>query len=79
MHRFVTFIGGAAPGPPMGPMSDPNCVILGVALSRRTWCRFPKLALYGRRVISCAMIGVSSGGSRELNPAPRSFPLGRCK
>jgi hypothetical protein len=51
MHRFVTFIGGAAPGPPMGPMSDPNCVILGVALSRRTGCRFPKLALYGRRVI----------------------------
>ncbi len=37
MHRIVTFIGGAAPGPPMGPMSDPN----GVALSGRTGCRFP--------------------------------------
>jgi hypothetical protein len=31
MHRFVTFIGGAALGPPMGPMSDPNYVI--------QWCR----------------------------------------
>ena len=26
MHRFATFIEGAAPGPPLGPMSDPNCV-----------------------------------------------------
>lgn len=26
MHRFVTFIGGAAPGAPLGPMSDPHCV-----------------------------------------------------
>jgi len=29
MHRFVTFIGGTAPEPPMGTMSDRNCVILG--------------------------------------------------
>ncbi len=26
MHRFVTFTGGAAPGPPLGPMSDPSSV-----------------------------------------------------
>lgn len=31
MHRFVTVIGGAAPDPPMGPTSDPNCVVLDVA------------------------------------------------
>lgn len=30
MHRFVTVIGGAAPAP-MGPTSDPNCVVLDVA------------------------------------------------
>jgi hypothetical protein len=43
MHRFVTFIGGTAPEPPMGTMSDPNCVILGIALARRTGCRFPSV------------------------------------
>jgi len=42
MHGFVTFIGGAAPGPPMGPMSDPNCLILGVAF-------LVFLVLHGRR------------------------------
>ena len=41
MHRFVTFIGGTAPEPPMGTMSDPNCVILGIALGHRTGCRLP--------------------------------------
>lgn len=41
MRRFVTFIGGTAPEPPMGTMDDPDCAVLGIAPGRRTWCRFP--------------------------------------
>lgn len=63
MHRFVTVIGGAAPGPPMSPTSDPNCVVLDVAF----------LAFHRRRRVSCATINDLSGGFRELNPPPRSF------
>lgn len=69
MHRFVTFMGGAAPGPPLGPMSDPNCVIHGLALRRRTRVAF--LPIHGPPPSYClAIITVSSGGSRELDPPP---------
>jgi hypothetical protein len=53
MHRFVTFIWGAAPGPPMGPMSDPNSVMHGVASSRRTGCRLPGALWPAAVVPSC--------------------------
>jgi len=53
MHRFVTFIGGAALGPPMGPMSDPNCVIHGVALSCRTGCRFRSASWSAAAILFC--------------------------
>lgn len=53
MHRFVTFIWGAAPGPPMGPISDPNFVMHGVALSRRNGCRFRSASWPAAVVLAC--------------------------